>query len=59
MVEEFWLAGKAHGIDAAFREGKVDGLGEVERCCAWVPKVCIPNKGRQPPSTVCHESDFS
>lgn len=30
MVEEAWLAGMAHGIDAAFRDGEVDGPGEVE-----------------------------
>jgi hypothetical protein len=39
MIEEAWLAGMAHGIDAALRDGEVDGPGEVERDSTRISKV--------------------
>lgn len=30
MLDEPWLTGMTHGIDAAFRHGQVNGFGEVE-----------------------------
>jgi len=40
MVDELRLAGVAHGIDAALREGQVNGPCEVERRCGGIPEIC-------------------
>lgn len=40
MVKKAGLAGVTHGIDAALREGEVDGPGEVEQCRGGVPEIC-------------------
>jgi hypothetical protein len=39
MLDEFWLARMAHGVDAALREGQIDGLGEVEWCRRGISKI--------------------
>lgn len=40
MLDEFWLARMAHGIDAALGEGQVNGLCKVERRRRGIPKIC-------------------
>lgn len=40
MVNQFRLASMAHGIDAALREGQIDGFGEIQRRRGGVTKVC-------------------
>jgi hypothetical protein len=40
MLKQAGLAGMAHGIDAALREGEVDGPGEVEQRRGGVPEIC-------------------
>lgn len=40
MLNEFWLARMAHGIDAALGEGQVNGLCKVEWRSRGIPKIC-------------------
>lgn len=39
-VEEVRVLGVAEGVDAAFREGEVDGFGEIEGRGGGVAEVC-------------------
>ena len=41
MLDELWLAGMAHGVDAALREGQVDGFGKVERRRRGIPQIWL------------------
>lgn len=40
FVDEAVQSGMAHGVDASFGEGEVDGFGEVQGGCGWVSEVC-------------------
>lgn len=40
FIDEAFDSGMAHGVDASFGEGEVDGFGEVQGGGGWVSEVC-------------------
>lgn len=40
LIDETFDSGLAHGVDASFGEGEVDGFGEVQGGCGWIAEVC-------------------
>lgn len=41
FIDKTVHSGMAHGVDASFGKGEIDGFGEVQGGCGWVPEVCV------------------